>query len=422
MSFCQWTKEETETFSKIQMEICDLKVGGYSNIEIAKRFDITPQAIYNSIRTTLTGNRWTPHESRGGGQKYLGDVEISTFFKKIEECYLNLNCLKTVEAVQLAYELRANRYFRCLQILDCLKNVFKSSRAKQIVNSLEPFIPCESWINHFCARHNITLKNPESLEEARRRCCNTAVIKQFFKQNKSILSKVHKCNLWNADESSSSLTKKFKVLITGKAEHSISSVSSVEPHITGMFCFNALGVRLDPFIILPKLAKLPEELRDIPAFFNSQSSGWMTKNIFLAFCVFFVSKVSKYKLDLPTEEAEQPTILILDNHSSRYNSLALEYLALHNVQLLTFPPHCSHLLQPFDVAAARSLKSNMEKYQYKKTINDVLLKLNSNASKARYKTIVSIVESWRTIDTEILKNGFRISGLAPFDENVIMSS
>ena len=49
------------------------------------------------------------------------------------------------------------------------------------------------------------------------------------------------------------------------------------------------------------------------------------------------------------------------------------------------------------MAAARSLKSNMEKYQYKKTLNDVLLKLNSNASKACYKTIVSIVESWRAI-------------------------
>ena len=45
---------------------------------------------------------------------------------------------------------------------------------------------------------------------------------------------LNKCNLLNTDESSSFLIKMFKELITGKEEHSISSVSSVEPHITGM--------------------------------------------------------------------------------------------------------------------------------------------------------------------------------------------
>ena len=64
--------------------------------------------------------------------------------------------------------------------------------------------------------------------------------------------------------------------------------------------------------------------------------------------------VDKYKTDLPQDIEDEPTILIVDNHSSRYNSFAIEYLALHNVQLLTLPPHCSHLLQPFDVSIQTS--------------------------------------------------------------------
>lgn len=142
-----------------------------------------------------------------------------------------------------------------------------------------------------------------------------------------------------------------------------------------MFCFNPEGNGLDPFIIFPKLVKIPGELADVPAIFVIQSSVWMTKVLFGAFCVYFVSQISKYRMDLPQDIEDEPTILIV-------NSFAIEYLALHNVQLLTLPSHCSHLLQLFDVAAARSLKTSMKKFQFKQVVIDVSKRLESKAAVA----------------------------------------
>lgn len=38
-------------------------------------------------------------------------------------------------------------------------------------------------------------------------------------------------------------------------------------HVTGMYYFNAIGEKIDPFIILPNIEKLPNELQNMKAFF-----------------------------------------------------------------------------------------------------------------------------------------------------------
>mgnify|MGYP001108426721 CR=1 FL=1 len=94
MSFCNWTKDEIAVFSKTQMTICEMKAGGSTNLEIMNHFDISEQAIYTAIRQTMFGNKWEPHKSTGGGLSYINDVETRRFLEKIDEYYLDLNCLK----------------------------------------------------------------------------------------------------------------------------------------------------------------------------------------------------------------------------------------------------------------------------------------------------------------------------------------
>lgn len=64
-------------------------------------------------------------------------------------------------------------------------------------------------------------------------------------------------------------------------------------------------------------------IKNIGAFYCSQSSGLMIKALFGAFCVHFFSKISLYKLLLPKPECNQPTIFLVDNHSSRFNSFTI---------------------------------------------------------------------------------------------------
>lgn len=64
-------------------------------------------------------------------------------------------------------------------------------------------------------------------------------------------------------------------MVANNDSYAVTSVNKHESHITGMYCFNAIGVKLDPFIILPTIENLPNECKDLNAFLTSQKSGWI---------------------------------------------------------------------------------------------------------------------------------------------------
>ena len=47
---------------------------------------------------------------------------------------------------------------------------------------------------------------------------------------------------------------------------------------------------------------------------------------------------------------EKPVLLIMDNHESHINIEVSSYAKEHGVVILTSPPHCSHRMQPLDIA------------------------------------------------------------------------
>ena len=55
--------------------------------------------------------------------------------------------------------------------------------------------------------------------------------------------------------------------------------------------------------------------------------------------------------------ADNPVLLILDNHISRYSSELLELAKENQVVMLTVPPHTTHKLQPLDRSVMHPLKA-----------------------------------------------------------------
>ena len=47
-------------------------------------------------------------------------------------------------------------------------------------------------------------------------------------------------------------------------------------------------------------------------------------------------------------QQETPLILLCDNHESHISIDVLDYASANGVHMLSFPPHCSHKLQPLD--------------------------------------------------------------------------
>lgn len=49
------------------------------------------------------------------------------------------------------------------------------------------------------------------------------------------------------------------------------SVSAKEPHISAVYCYNAAGFKLRPFIILPGLKNTPSELTLLSGFLQAKN-------------------------------------------------------------------------------------------------------------------------------------------------------
>jgi hypothetical protein len=57
---------------------------------------------------------------------------------------------------------------------------------------------------------------------------------------------------------------------------------------------------------------------------------------------------------------EWPAFLLLDNHDSHLSIEALDFYKQNGVTVFSFPPHCSHKLQPLNVSVYGSLKDIRE--------------------------------------------------------------
>ena len=318
-----------------------------------------------------------------------------------------------------ALEIREERYNRACTIARLCQQKEKMPKSYlDTVERLKPSIPTDDWLRHFCNNNGIFLQSKDNLEESRRICCNRTTIQKFFDKFGNLLNQTDERLIFNADETSSILSKKFKALVLSKKSIGAISVPPNEPHITSMLCYNVKGFKIKPFIILSDLKKIPDESSELDAFFCSQFSGWMTSHLFSAFCVFFVAEVNKYRLELPDDIRNDQIILLVDNHPSRYTPYAVEFLAMHNIKLITFPSHSTHVLQPFDVGVAYPLKLNISSFKMCKSIRDHAKTITNKTAKARYLTVTSLINSWNSLPYELLKKSFYASGIKPCNPNI----
>lgn len=78
-------------------------------------------------------------------------------------------------------------------------------------------------------------------------------------------------------------------------------------------------------------------------------SGWMTEEIFVESLNHFLNHVQ------PT--ADKKALIIMDNHATHVNLQVVDFARENNIIILTLPPHCSHRMQPLDVAVYGPFKA-----------------------------------------------------------------
>lgn len=337
----------------LQVEIFLAKKSGKTYEKIILDYELSGNAaLVTCLVRTAQFKIWYPGYE-GGADVYLSKIDQQYFIDYVTEAADFSNCIPAIIAANLAFNLKKQRIKKAALLLTQIG-------CPKLIEHLDDLkTPCQSWIYHFVLQLNLRCVNPQPLEFVRRFSCDQISIQNFFTDNWLLLNRNPKL-IFNMDETMVDTNRKLKV-IAPKGVIPITIENQKFPHITGVVTICADGFNLDPFIILPnkKTRRNIENFID-STFVVSTASGWMNKDCFVIYALYFCSFLSHYRLKLPHELRDEPVLLIVDGHSSRENYLANYIFNLFNVDLLVLPSHCTHILQPFDVSVAGPLKSYLK--------------------------------------------------------------
>ncbi|KAJ8926270.1 hypothetical protein NQ314_021391, partial [Rhamnusium bicolor] len=228
-------------------------------------------------------------------------------------------------------------------------------------------IPGNEWFHNFKNRHRLSIKKPQAVAFFRRKMTDPFVIYEYFDLLNKTLSDFNLHDkpelIWNLDETS----------------------LSQDPHKT-----RAVGERGEP----------SSRTSSGPA----SPNGWIEANI----CFNYFEKTL-----IPALGPTRPVLIIYDGYSTHVNIPLIELARDNDVTILKLTPHSSHLLQPLNLSVFKSVKDRWD-------LKLVTWQRKNIGHKIPKKVFSELIgETWKDLDTEIIRNSFKKAGIHPFNRHVI---
>lgn len=178
---------------------------------------------------------------------------------------------------------------------------------------------------------------------------------KFYKQLGDLYDehKFTRDSIWNMDETGfPTVPSHVQKILAESGSKRVGQMSSAErgTNVSAALAINAAGRFIPPFFIYlranyqSKFMLLAEGKEG-----HANKSGYMQAKEFHLFMVHFQKHVRA--------SIDEPVLLLLDNHTSHLSIQSIDYAIEHGIQMLTFPPHCTHKLQPLDVGVLAQVKS-----------------------------------------------------------------
>lgn len=264
-----------------------------------------------------------------------------------------------------------------------------------------------AWFEGFRSRWaDIKVQKPRSLDHVRAKMANRDTIQSYFNNLETTLKKYNLTDkphlIFNVDEKGISMDHKPPHIVHVTANPP-AVTSGKSKTITVLGCGSASGVAIPPYFVFHGKRMLPDLLKGcLPGTAGTVSeTGWSNSLIFRQWIQHFLKYIPG--------RAGDPVLLILDGHKSHTSVGLTEWALEHNIVIFVLPAHCSHILQPMDVACYGPFQK-IYNFNCHKFIRQ------TSATISRYNVCELACNAYsKALSSENLQAGFRKTGIYPVD-------
>ena len=269
------------------------------------------------------------------------------------------------------------------------------------------------WLDGFFQRWpELKVLRPRALEFVRAKSASEEVVMKYFENLSETVNKYDLHDkphlIFNIDEKGIS-PNHTPPSIVGHRDFQPPAVTTGKSATTTVIgSGSASGVAIPPYFVFAGKRWNDDLLKGgSPGVGGTVSeTGWSNSDIFRT---YLEDHFLKY---VPVHD-QHPLLILLDGHSTHVSIGLVEWARARNIILFILPAHCSHILQPLDVACFGPFQRifNNEIHKQLRTSSCVITRYNLCEIASKVYSLALCAEN--------LRSGFRKTGIFPLDSSVV---